>query len=54
MDIQRLYLKEHKLSPGTNLLRHHFGLMGLPDWISEEQEVVSLPSVNRYSLAKQP
>ena len=34
------YWKAHNLDPGTNLIRHHFKLLGLPEWIPEEQEVV--------------
>ena len=35
------YWKAHNLEPGTNLIRHHFKSIGLPDWVPESQEVVS-------------
>lgn len=37
------YWRAHNLEPGTNLIAHHFKLIGLPDWIPEKQEVV-IPS----------
>lgn len=40
INIMQNYLREHQLPPGTNLLRHHFGLMGLQDWIPNDLEVV--------------
>ena len=36
------YWRAHNLEPGTNLIAHHFKLIGLPDWIPEAQEVVIL------------
>lgn len=33
------YWRAHNLEPGTNLIAHHFKLIGLPDWIPEAQEV---------------
>lgn len=33
------YWRAHNLEPGTNLIAHHFKLLGLPDWIPEHQEV---------------
>ena len=40
------YWRAHNLEPGTNLIAHHFKLIGLPEWIPEEQEVVSLSSAS--------
>lgn len=42
------YWRAHNLEPGTNLIAHHFKLIGLPDWIPEEQEVVRSSPLLQY------
>lgn len=43
LGIQVAYRKAHSLPLGSNLIRHHLGLIGLPEWMPEEQEIVRLP-----------
>ena len=35
------YRKDLGLAPGTNLIHHYFGRIGLPDWVPKLQKLVS-------------
>lgn len=43
------YWKAHRLEPGSNIIAHHFNLIGLPGWIPESQEVVGHTCLGRWN-----